>query len=182
MNSASFDPALIRFRPLALADLPLLHRWLNEPAVARWYGTGPDYATVEKKYAPRIAGETPTAPFLMLYGNQPIGYIQTYRIADYPAYARSIGAADDTGAWGIDMLIGEEARRGRGLGAAALRAFTQEIVFAQLGATACLIDPHPENAVAIRAYQRAGYRFVRAIAADDSGEPVWLMRLAREAH
>jgi aminoglycoside 6'-N-acetyltransferase len=176
------DPAPLRFRPLALADLPLLHRWLNEPAVARWYGAGPTYAAVEEKYAPRIAGETPTAPYLILYGDQPIGYIQTYRVADYPAYARYIGAADDASAWGIDLLIGANAYRGRGLGAAALRAFTQEIVFAQLGATACLIDPHPDNAVAIRAYTRAGFRFVRAVAADDSGEPAWLMRLAREAH
>ena len=178
----ALDPALLRFRPLALADLPLLHRWLNEPAVARWYGAGPTYATVETKYAPRIAGATPTAPYLILYGGQSIGYIQTYCIADYPAYARSIGAVGDVGAWGIDLLIGADAYRGRGLGAAALRAFTQDIIFAQPAATACLIGPHPENAVAIRAYTRAGFRFVRAIAADDSGEPVWLMRLAREAY
>lgn len=175
------DPALLRFRPLALADLPLLHRWLNDPAVGRWYGAGPTYAAVERKYAPRVRGETPTAPYLILYGDQPIGYIQTYRIADYPAYARSIGAADDAGAWGVDFLIGTDTYRGRGLGAAALRAFTRQIIFAHPAATTCLIGPHPKNTVAIRAYQQSGFRFVRAIAADDSGEPVWLMRLAREA-
>ena len=29
----------IGFRELKEADLPLLHRWLNTPHVAEWYGT-----------------------------------------------------------------------------------------------------------------------------------------------
>ena len=158
-----------------------MHRWLHNPVVARWYGTGPDYAAVERKYAPRIAGETPVAPYVIVYGNQPIGYLQTYRIADYPAYARSIGVVDAPGAWGVDLFIGEDRYRGRGLGASALRAFTKQIVFAHCGATACLIGPHPDNAVALRAYTRAGFHYVRSIAADDSSEPVWLMEHARTA-
>lgn len=76
----------ISFRPLREEDLPLLHGWLNQDFVARWYKIGPvptPYEAVAAKYLPRIRGEEPTECFLLVVDDMPVGYIQTYRIRDY---------------------------------------------------------------------------------------------------
>jgi aminoglycoside 6'-N-acetyltransferase len=173
------DPAPFAFRPLATGDLPLLHRWLTNPAVYRWYGgSAPSFAEVAAKYAPRTAGHSPTRPFLILRAGAPIGYIQTYRVAAYPEYAALAGDGA-AGAAAIDLFIGEDAQRGRGLGAAILRAFLRAVVFADPAITHCFIDPHPDNTVAIRAYARAGFRPIRRCDPPPPAEPCLLMRLDR---
>lgn len=178
MTDAALDPTLITFRPLALDDLPLLHRWLNNPRVYRWYGgAAQPFAAIEEDYAPNIAGQTPTRSSLILHADTPIGYIQTYLVNEYPESVAIIGGAP--GGAGIDLFIGEDAYALRGLGAAIVRAFLRAVVFAAPGTTHCFIDPHPENAVAIRAYTRAGFRPVRRIDPPLPAEPYLLMRIER---
>ncbi len=50
------DPALIGFRPLAIDDLQLLHRWFAQSHVATWYRDEADlsYDEVVAQYAPSI--------------------------------------------------------------------------------------------------------------------------------
>jgi RimJ/RimL family protein N-acetyltransferase len=174
------DVTLIDFRRLQSADLPLMHRWLTGPAVSRWYGEGTDqpFAAVEAKYTPRIEGRSPVSPWLINYNGVPIGYIQTYPVAAYAEYAAFTG--DNAGAAAIDIFIGEDAYRGRGYGAASLRAFLRAVVFADPQTTHCFIDPHPENAVAIRAYARAGFRALGRVDSTPAGEPCLLMRVDRD--
>ena len=103
-------PQAIAFRPLARDDLGLLHRWLNEPEVARWYSDekAPTRAAVRRKYLPRIDGESPTRVFVIELDGNAAGIAQTYRLRDYPEFAERVGAARD---WaGLDYLIGEPAR------------------------------------------------------------------------
>jgi RimJ/RimL family protein N-acetyltransferase len=175
----ALDPAPIGFRPLERADLPTLYRWLTTPHVARWYSQGEPRtpAGVEAKYGPRIDGRTPTRAFAILYGATPIGYIQTYLIGDYPDYARHV-AADEEAA-GVDLLVGEADYVHRGLGAPLLRTFLREIVFVQPGVASCIIGPEPKNLAAIRAYEKAGFRYLKTIQQPDEPEPEYLMRLAR---
>src|SRR4051812_21122913 len=101
------DPAKIGFRRLAGDDLPLMHRWLQQPFILEWWwgGIPPAYEAVEAKYAARIRGEEPTDPYLILSDGQAIGYIQAYMIADHPEYAAHIAA--DADAAGVDLFIGE---------------------------------------------------------------------------
>jgi RimJ/RimL family protein N-acetyltransferase len=173
------DPAPLGFRPLERADLPLLYRWLTTPHVARWYQQGEPrtLAGVEAKYGPRIDGRTPTRAFVILYDETPIGYIQTYLIGAYPDYARHV-AADEVAA-GVDLFIGETGYVHRGLGAPLLRAFLRDVVFTQPGVVSCIIGPEPKNAAAIRAYEKAGFGYLKTIQLADEPEPEWLMRLAK---
>jgi len=179
--TADLDPALISFRRLALRDLPLLHRWLNTDHVAQWYGAGhvryPAYERVVERYAPRIRGEEPVDSYVIVYAGAPIGYIQTYRVADYPEDRWQV----ESGAAAIDLLIGEVEFLHRGLGTHIIRRFLAEIVFGQSDATCCIIGPEPENAAAIRAYEKAGFRYLKTVQIPD-GEPPeeYLMRIARE--
>ena len=59
------------------------------------------------------------------------------------------------GARGIDQSIGDPSALGRGHGSAFVRAHCDRLFAA--GAPAIGTDPHPDNARAIRAYQKAGF-------------------------
>jgi RimJ/RimL family protein N-acetyltransferase len=54
-----------------------------------------------------------------------------------------------------------------------------EIVFADPTVTTCFIDPDARNRGAIRAYEKAGFRFVRDVADDGGGDRVHLMAMDR---
>jgi RimJ/RimL family protein N-acetyltransferase len=160
----------ITFRPLAEDDLPLMHRWLNNPDVARWYpmdeaGTeNPSLSAVIEHYRPRVRkeeGADPTYCYLTLSDGAPIGYIQCYRVGDYAEYAAAVDYDDD--AWGIDLFIGEDEYRGRGLGAAILRAFVRDEVLTRPQVQIVMINPNPENRRAVRCYEKAGFHHVKTV-------------------
>ncbi|HBY97813.1 MAG TPA: hypothetical protein DEP84_28380 [Chloroflexi bacterium] len=174
-----FDPAKIRFRRLRASDLGLMHTWLNTDPVMRWYGNKPcSYDEVVQEYVPSINGQQPTDPFLILYEEIPIGYIQTYKIADYPDYSRYVQVDED--AAGLDLFIGEAQYIHRGLGSLVLTRFLREIVFQGSDTVSCLVGPEPQNTVAIKAYEKAGFRYLKTVQLPDEEEPESLMRIARE--
>jgi RimJ/RimL family protein N-acetyltransferase len=157
----------IAFRPLAEADLPLVHAWLNNPEVARWYGLGfenqtsPTLEQVAEYYAPRIPGEQPVICYIIEAAGRPVGFIQTYRIGDYPEYARAVDYDDD--AWAIDLFIGEDDCRGGGFGSAAVSRFVETEVFSQPGVDTAVMSPNPDNKRGIRAYEKAGFRHLKTV-------------------
>jgi RimJ/RimL family protein N-acetyltransferase len=173
------DSNAIHFRRLREPDLPLMHEWLNTDLVNRWYGKKPcSYAEVRDKYLPRINGQAPTRSFLILYGDTPIGYIQTYRLADYPDYSRHLQV--DENAAGVDLFIGEREYIHRGLGSVILGAFLLEIVFASEEIGCCIVGPEPQNTAAIRCYERAGFEYLKTVRVPNEPEPEYLMRIDRE--
>ncbi len=173
------DPAPIGFRRMVMDDLPLMHRWLQRAHVLEWWygGVAPPYETIVEKYGPRIRGEEPTDPYFILSGDRPIGYIQTYMIRDYPEYAALVDV--DTDAAGVDLFIGEEDSLHKGFGSHILRAFLRAIVFGAGDATSCIIGPSETNRIAIRAYEKAGFRFFKTIPSSNEPTPEYLMRITR---
>lgn len=173
------DREQIGFRRMAMDDLPLMHHWLETPHVLEWWwgGVSPPYEAVAEKYGPRIRGEEPTHSYLILFGGQPIGYIQTYMICDYPAYAAVVET--DTEAAGVDLFIGEAEYLHKGLGSQILRAFLREIVFGTGNATSCIIGPSAANRIAIRAYEKAGFRPFKTVPSSNEPTPEYLMRITR---
>jgi RimJ/RimL family protein N-acetyltransferase len=174
------DPAPIGFRRMALDDLPLLHQWLQVPQVLEWWwgGVAPTYEAVAEKYGPYVGGGTATRAYLILYADDPIGYIQTYLIRDYPEYAAAVGADEEVA--GMDLLIGETAYLHKGLGSHILRRFLREVVFATEDIVSCIIGPSEANAIAIRAYEKAGFRYFKTIPSTDEPTPEYLMHIARD--
>jgi RimJ/RimL family protein N-acetyltransferase len=163
----------IAFRPLAQADLPLLHEWLNREHVRRWWRGPRTFEDVEAQYRPAIAREEPTRLFAIVLEARPAGMVQTYLCTDYPDW---IG--DEPGVIGVDLFIADEQLTGRGLGPRILVEFMRTIVFADPGVTACAASPETINAVSIRAFGKAGFRPVREIAGEWG--PELLMRVERE--
>lgn len=66
------------FRPLAMADLPMLHDWLSRPHRTEWWGPAETLAEVQAEYGAWIADPTKVQPRIVLLGGKPFGYIQSY--------------------------------------------------------------------------------------------------------
>jgi len=86
----------------------------------------------------------------------------------------------DPNASNCDVLIGEADLAHRGVGSQMIRAFVERVIFADARITTCIIDPHTENTSAIRAYEKAGFAFLRVAPEDGDGRAVYLMELRRE--
>ena len=144
------EPDRIGFRRLRNADLPMIHRWLHTPHVARWWheDTG-TFEEVSEEYTAHIEGEEPVEPFLILYDDGPVGYIQSYRVSDDEEYEGLIGIENSAG---IDLFIGEEYLLYRGFGPLVIRRFIEEVFFAD-GASR-LSRPRAENTTALMRTKR----------------------------
>jgi aminoglycoside 6'-N-acetyltransferase len=157
----------ISFRPLAEVDMPLIHAWLNNPEVARWYGLGfenqtsPTLEEVAEYYAPRRLGEQPVSCYIIEVAGRSVGFIQTYRIGDYPEYARALDYDPD--AWAIDLFIGEDDSRGGGFGTRVISRFVEREVFSRPGVKTAILAPNPDNARGIRCYEKAGFRHLKTV-------------------
>ena len=173
------DSDAIRFRPLTMDDLPLMLRWLCAPHVRKWWPDGPNTLRgVTAKYAPRIAGELPTRCFVIEYCNRPAGFIQVYRLRDYPEYNRHIQAPDNYA--GIDLFIGDPGLVGRSIGTRAVVSFLRSVVFANPSTRACAIGPEQANHRAIRAYEKAGFHYWKTVAVPHERSPEYVMLIQRE--
>ena len=173
------DPDQLTFRPLALDELPMVKAWCDEPHAAPWFKGGRPLEDVVAEFLPSFRGEEPISSFVVSYAGAPIGLCQWERLADFPETFRAYGATDP-GTVNIDVLIGDPTFARRGLGAPLVLRFLRDVVFqSDAGATVCLIDPRVENAVAIRAYEKAGFCYVRTVADPEDGERLHLMELTR---
>lgn len=168
---------MFRFRPLVAADLPTLVRWFSEPHARAWYGE--DEAAIRAEYAPVLAREIPIQAFVVAHEGRDIGLVEWERTGDFPELQAAYGVEDPDMA-NCDVLVGEPDAAHRGLGPALIEAFLREIVFADPRITGCVIDPETDNAIAIRAYEKCGFRFARAAAEDTEGNAVYLLELRRD--
>ncbi len=168
----------ISFRPIAEGDMPLMHQWLSAGAARRWYARRDQTPEeVAERYLPVARGERPTRGFLMVLDDAPIGYIQTYLIGDYPDYAEHVQVDDD--AAGVDLFIGEAEYVGKGLGTVLLAAFLREVAFADPRVGCVVMGPEPENAAAIRCYEKVGLRHFKTVGMPGDDPPEYLMRVGR---
>jgi RimJ/RimL family protein N-acetyltransferase len=165
-------PALA-FRPLADADLPLLHAWLTRPHVAEWWAPTPTLAELADEYGPLTGGRGSTRPYIVLGDGEPIGFIQSYV---------AMGSGDgwwederDPGVRGIDQFLAHPDQLGRGIGTAMIGAFVRAL-FADPSVTLIQTDPSPDNARAIRCYTKAGFRPVRRITTPDGAALLMICR------
>lgn len=114
--------------------------------MAEWWGP-PEEDDLEEA----LADAHITAWIVELDG-RPFAYAQDYDPHAWPGHHF---AHLPVGVRGIDQSTGEPDRMDRGHGSAFVRQHVERL-FA-VGAPAVGTDPHPENARAIRAYEKAGF-------------------------
>ena len=136
------------FRPVTERDLPLLSRWLNEPHMREWWDEPEKELAEIREHMDSISVE----PLIVEFDGKPIGYLQSYdpHLEDDHPYADQ-----PFGTLGLDLSIGVPELVGKGHGSALLSQFVDELF--EEGTPRVVIDPHPTNARAIRAYEKAGF-------------------------
>jgi aminoglycoside 6'-N-acetyltransferase-1b/aminoglycoside 6'-N-acetyltransferase-2 len=155
---------------MSVEDLPLLHDWLRREHVMRWWGDErfDTLESVAAKYLPRILAQDNVTPRIVLLGDRPIAYCQSYVVAGDDFWPDET----DPGARGCDQFIGEGDLLGRGLGTELVRLLA-ETILRDPAVTTIQVDPSPDNARAIRCYEKAGFRRVRDVVTPDG--PALLM-------
>jgi RimJ/RimL family protein N-acetyltransferase len=155
----------ITFNRLKKSDLPMLHRWFNTPHVSEWWEIDgnryPSLDEVKKHYSPRITGSERVDVYLIIHDGMPIGMVQSYKLDDEPAEKANFGL--DRNCAGIDMLIGDKDYIHRGLGSGIIREFLKEIVFKEYDVDRCIVDPYVKNEIAIKAYKKAGFKYLKTV-------------------
>ncbi len=132
-------------------DLDLIHRWMNDPAVAAyWELDGPVERTADHLAEQR--GLKHTEPFLARLAGRPIGYWELYRAADDRLAAYYPAQSDDLG---VHLLIGEPDLRGIGLGAVLLTALCD--VAQWQSPRRIVAEPDERNTASVRAFTAAGF-------------------------
>lgn len=138
------------FRRATVADLPMVRRWLETPAVREWWveadGRPSDPIEEDDLNDPHMA------MWIVSYMGNPFAFIQDY---DPHAWAGHHFGQLPPGSRGIDQFIGDPDMIGHGHGPAFIRAHVNALI--ALGAPAIGTDPSPDNARAIRAYEKAGF-------------------------
>ncbi|MFC9129413.1 GNAT family N-acetyltransferase [Streptomyces sp. NPDC057099] len=136
-------------------DLPLISRWMNDPASAFWELSGPQNVTEDHLRA-QLADDGRSVPCIGVLDGKPMSYWEIYR-ADLDPLARHYPARPhDTG---LHLLVGAVADRGRGLGGLLVRAVA-DLALAQRSSCARVIaEPDIRNTPSIAAFLTAGFRF-----------------------
>lgn len=80
--------------------------------------------------------------------------IQCYRHADYSDWEAAVGVQS---AAGVDYLIGEARNRGRGIGSAAIAAFTAVVFGFYPDVDVIVSVPQKDNRASCRALEKAGF-------------------------
>jgi aminoglycoside 6'-N-acetyltransferase len=155
---------MLKFRPFAASDVPLMFEWLSREHVKEWWDDGDD--TLEKVARHYGTAEEDVERFILLHvdgGEVPIGYFQCYSCAD--------------GSIGIDQFIGEEDFINRGVGTRAVSAFV-EMIRSRFDPPFIILDPEPTNTRAVRCYEKVGFEHY-ATEHQSNGKTAHMMRIAR---
>src|SRR5436305_7938503 len=136
-----------QFRPMVTGDLPLVREWLAREHVREWWGDPNEQFGL-------VSGdmnEPAIDQYIVSLDAAPLGYLQCYRLTDWNI---CFGPQPEA-TRGIDQMIGEPDMIGRGHGSDFIRAFIEGML--ATGTPRIVTDPDPNNARAIRAYEKAGF-------------------------
>ncbi|WP_329349207.1 acetyltransferase [Streptomyces sp. NBC_01261] len=137
-------------------DLPLIDRWMNDPAVAEFWELAGPRALTEDHLRAQLAGDGRSVPCLGVLDGTPMSYWEIYR-ADLDPLARHYPARPhDTG---IHLLIGTVTDRGRGLGGTLLRAVADLVLDKRSTCARIVAEPDIRNTPSVAAFLGAGFRF-----------------------
>ncbi|WP_128430849.1 GNAT family N-acetyltransferase [Streptomyces cyaneus] len=137
-------------------DLPIIYRWMNDPAVAAFWGLAGPQNAIEEHLRCQLSGDGRSIPCLGMLDGTPMSYWEIYR-ADLDPLARYYAARPhDTG---VHLLIGAVGGRGRGLGGTLLRSVADLVLDKRPACARIVAEPDIRNTPSVAAFLSAGFRF-----------------------
>ncbi len=158
--------AAVRLRPAGRPDWDLIRGWLARPDIQDWWGP---LAATEAEVNMALTSTHALCRIIEADG-EPVGYAHA---VDATLWGQSLPQDLEPGTWDLDLFIASEEHRGRGVGQTAL-ALLKDEVFASTLAVAVCVFPSVKNERAVRAYEKAGFRWKR-IWNDPLSGPSWFM-------
>ena len=152
---------LYQFRPISVADLPMIRRWLETPHVAQWWHDPDEQFALVSEDLDHPAMDQ----FVVTAHDRPFAYLQCYDPNAWPE--GGLGIRPD-GTRGIDQFIGEPDMVDCGHGSALIRSFVSLAALASLerlvakleeGAAVVLADAVVDLAEVQRGSRRAWVEF-----------------------
>ncbi len=144
----------------------MLRAWLQRKDVQRWWGSA---ASAEAEI--RMVFETPSAiGRIVECEGKPVGYAHAI---DATYWGASLPEGIPPGAWDVDIVIADPAHRGRGVGQAALEELAGEVFSTTLAVALCVFVS-VRNEKAVRAYERAGFKW-KCVWDDPEFGASWMM-------
>lgn len=158
--------AHISLRPASRADFGMIRRWLARPDIQDWWGP---VAATEAEVLIALDAKHAICRIIEADG-VPVGYAHA---VDATLWGDNLPDELEPGTWDLDLFVAAEAHRGKGVGQAALGLLRDE-VFATTLAVAVCIFPSVKNERAVRAYEKAGFRW-QSVWHDPQTGPAWFM-------
>jgi aminoglycoside 6'-N-acetyltransferase len=145
----------VTVRAMTRGDLADVTRWRQTEHLHRWWASDgePTPERVAAQYGPSIDGMTPTRMWVAEVNGRSVGFLQDYRVGDYPEYAV---LGPDPDAIGVDYALAEE-WSGRGLGVRVLWAWMIRAQRRFPDATTFFAAPDHRNAASLRMLAKAGF-------------------------
>ncbi|MFF7971249.1 GNAT family N-acetyltransferase [Streptomyces sp. NPDC007905] len=141
-------------------DLPLVHRWMNDPAVAPFWELAGPAGETESHLRAQLDGDGRSVPCLGVLDGTPMSYWEIYRADLDPLALHYPARPHDTG---IHLLIGDAADRGRGLGSALLRIVADLVLDRRPACARVVAEPGLHNTPSVAAFLSAGFRFAAEV-------------------
>jgi aminoglycoside 6'-N-acetyltransferase len=160
----------VRLRPARRADWDLIRGWLARPDIEAWWG--PRSATEAEVNIAINSGHALCR--IIEAGGVAVGYAHA---VDATMWGDELPQDLAPGTWDLDLFIASEEHRGRGVGQTALSQLKDEVFGTTLATSVCVF-PSIRNERAVRAYERAGFRWQR-IWNDPHMGPSWFMLAER---
>lgn len=147
---------VVGIRAMSRGDLPLLARWRAQEHVQRWWSSDgpPTLEAVTARYGPDIDGMTPTRAWVAEVNGRSVGFVQDYRIGDYPEYELLAPHPD---AVGCDYAVGEPEWVGRGVGTRVLWAWMLRTRHRLPHVQTYFAAPDHRNEVSLRMLDKLGF-------------------------
>lgn len=161
----------IRLRQASEADWALLRHWLRLPEIVAWWGPT---ASTEAELISALGSPHAICRIIEVDG-APVGYAHA---VDAALWGENLPDDLAPGTWEIDLFIASPLYRGTGVGPYVLEQLKSE-VFETTLAVACCVFASIANERAVRAYEKAGFRW-RRVVSDPIGGPAWFMIAERE--
>jgi RimJ/RimL family protein N-acetyltransferase len=161
------DPAgQIDLRPATRADFDLIRRWLTRPDIQDWWGP---VSSTEAEVNMALGSGLAICRIIEVDGT-PVGYAHA---VDATLWGENLPDELEPGTWDLDLFIAAEDQRGRGVGQIALAKLREEVFSTTLAVAVCVF-PSVKNERAVRAYEKAGFRWQR-VWHDPQIGPAWFM-------